>query len=452
MKKFYRQIENYAKEAVRSVAFLPVPMIFAAGLLGFVFFWLENNTGISDFTTDIFEALAITSQDTARTILGMFVGGLITLTVFTFSQIMILLNQVASNYSPRLLPKLTGDRSLQFVMGLNLSTIVLTIAVLLSIRSDDEYKIPNFSILVCVTLGVICLCLFVYFVTAITKKIQVNSIIESTAEDALRSLDKQEKLDQRGYQERGTPNNVREWYVIPSPISGYVGSVDHKTLSDLALKYHSRFYIGISKGQYVPKGLPLLQSEHQLQEDQVKQVLSAVAPIPDLFDDWYLPNLKQLTEIALKALSPGINDPATALTVIDRQTQILGRMMEVPLFNFYQSKKGGEIWFSRHSYEEVLSSVMEEMRCYGKQDPLLVRRLFQMLYHLLELAGDGLSYRKYIERELQALLFDARKNIVNPADRSKIARDIFFHRRSVKHARELLAYRNVFAKESSVAS
>ncbi|THH40055.1 DUF2254 domain-containing protein [Neolewinella litorea] len=437
MGHIYRTLQTFAKQAVRSVAFLPVPMIIAAVLLGFLFFWLEKNTEISKHATEIFPALAITSQDTARTILGMFIGGLITLTVFTFTQIMSLLNQVASSYSPRLLPKLTGDRALQFVMGLNLATIVLTITVLLSIRSNDEYSIPNFSILICTILGITCLVLFVYFVTTITRKIQVSSIIDATANDAMSSLDRERTWSEKGYAEGSIPPEVLLWDAIPSPLGGYVGTVDHDTLAQLGIEYGTRFYIGISKGQYVPRGLPILQTEHRLDKDQIERVLAAVSPIPDQFDDWYLPNLKQLTEIALKALSPGINDPATALMVIDRQTEVLAELMDVPLHNVYRSKEGGEVWFARHGYQEVLVALMQEMRCYAKQDPLVMRRLFQMLYHLLQLAGDRLSYRRYIEHEIRVLVSDARAGISNRADRAVIANDLRYHRRAIAGARRV---------------
>ena len=439
MNRLYRTLQTFLKQAVRSVAFLPVPMIFAAVLFAFVFFWLEQNTSISPKTSELFPALAITSQDTARTILGMFIGGLITLTVFTFTQIMTLLNQVASSYSPRLLPKLTGDRALQFVMGLNLASIVLSIAVLLSIRSNDDYKIPNFSILVCTILGISCLVLFVYFVTTITAKIQVSSIIDAVAEDALKSLKKELKWSERGYAEGSVPPEVVHWNPVPSPISGYVGTVDHKSLSRLGAEYGTRFYIGVSKGQYVPHGLPIMQTEHTLTDEQAKAVMAAVAPIPDQFDDWYLPNLKQLTEIALRALSPGINDPATALMVLDRQTEILAEMMIVPLHNVYRGEEGGEVWFDRYGYRDVLATLMQEMRTYGKGDPLVVRRMFQMLYHLLQLAGESLSYRRYIEEEIGILLTDATANIPNPADRAVIARDIRFHRRAIARLRDMQA-------------
>lgn len=437
MQRIFRIVRTFFKQAVRSVAFLPVPMILAAVLLGFLFFWLENNTEISVTTVEIFEALAITSQDTARTILGMFIGGLITLTVFTFSQIMILLNQVASSYSPRLLPKLTGDRALQFVMGLNLSTIVLSITVLLSIRSEDNYKIPNFSILVCTVLGIVCLCLFVYFVTAITRKIQVDSIIDSTARDALDGLAGELKLEKQGYAERPLPREVYGWYAIPSPISGYVGTVDHAALSRLGTELNTRFYIGVSKGQYVPRGLPLLQSEHHLAGPQVQKVLSVVAPIRDQFDDWYLPNLKQLTEIALKAMSPGINDPGTALMVVDRQTEVLARLMQVPMHNYCRADGGREVWLARHNYRDILTTLMQEMRTYSKQDPAVVRSLFQMLYHLIELSDDSVSYYRYIDGEIRALLTDVRQSITNPHDRCVIASDILAHRRTLRRTARL---------------
>lgn len=439
MDSLLRKLRNFGKKAVRSVAFLPVPMIVLSILLGFVLFWVENGTDISRRTADAFPALAITSQDTARAILSMFIGGLITLTVFTFSQIMILLNQVAGSYGPRLLPKLTGDRSLQFVMGLNLSTIVLSITVLISIRSDDDYRIPNFSIILCTVLGILCLCLFVYFVTDVTRKIHVSSIIDSTTRDSLKRLKKEWTYERQGYAEHHLPDDADDWYAISAPISGYIGTVDHESLSRLAGKLNTRFYIGTSKGQFVPKGLPLLQSEKRLDEKQVNKVIKAVSPIHERFDDWYLPNLKQLTEIALRALSPGINDPGTALTVIDRQTQIMAKLMTTPLHNYYRDTEqdGGEVWFARHDYHEVLAALMQEMRRYGKTDPLVTRQLFQMLFHLLRICEDTLYYRRHIQREIQALLHDANASLTNPHDRRLLARDLMHHRRGLRRAHYL---------------
>jgi uncharacterized membrane protein len=438
MSSLLRISRTFIKQALRSVAFLPVPMITASIGIGFMLYYLENGTDISPWTADAFPGLAISSQDTARTILGMFIGGLITLTVFAVSQIMILLNEAANSYSPRLLPKLTGDRSLQFVMGFNLSTIIIMITVLLSIRSTDDYQIPNFSILLCVVLGVAALCLFVYFITAITKRVQVNSIIDNTARDSLDGFDRERKAADRGFAERSLPDEARDWYTIPSPLSGYVGTIDFKRLAKLAKEYGTRLYIGVDKGQFVPRGLPLLQSEHRLSEEQAGKLVKAVSPIYDTFDDWYLPNLKQLVEIALKAMSPGINDPGTAIMVIDRLTEVLGDLMHVPLHNYFRGEEGGEVWMSRHDYGGILVAVMQEMRRYCREDPLVVRRLFEMLYHLLQIAPDSASYDRLLYREIRALLTDVREELVNPHDRRVLAGDLFVHRRRLRHGRGLV--------------
>jgi uncharacterized membrane protein len=439
MSSLLRRSRTFIKKALRSVAFLPVPMITISIAIGFGMYYLENRSEISNSTAEVFPGLAITSQDTARTILGMFIGGLITLTVFAVSQIMILLNEAANSYSPRLLPKLTGDRSLQFVMGFNLSTIILMIMVLLSIRDGDDYAIPNFSILLCVVLGVAALCLFVYFITAITKRVQVNNIIDSTARDSLRGLEREEKLGERGFGERHLPPDARDWYAIPAPLSGYVGTIDFSRLSKLAYQYGTRLFIGVNKGEFVPEGLALLQSEHKLTEDQTEELVKAISPIRGNFDDWYLPNLKQLTEIALKAMSPGINDPGTAIMVVDRQTEVLGKLMHIPLHNYYrEEEEGGDIYIARHSYENILSGIMQDMRRYCKEDPIVVRRLFQMLYHLLQIAPSSASYDRYLYREIRALLRDVGPLTTNPHDRKILAGDLRYHRNQLRHGRRLV--------------
>lgn len=435
MLKIVRRLWNWSKRVVRSVAFLPVPMITLGLLLGVFLFYLEQKTEVSANLGELLPSVAITSQDTARTILSMFIGGLITLTVFTFSQIMILLNQVASNYSPRLLPKLTGDWSLQFVMGFNLGTIVLLILVLITIRSSDNYRIPNLSIFICILLGVTCLCLFVYFVTTISKRIQVDSIINRTTRDCLRTLEREHH--EKNFEERHLPEEAKEWYPIASPISGYVGTVNYSALSKLAKEFDTRVYIGLSKGQFLPKGLPIFRSEHPLEEPAIQRMLEAVEPVRDYFDDWYLPNLKQLTEIALRAISPGINDPATALTVVDRQTEIFSQMMTTPFNNYYCHEDGNEVWFACLSFAEVLTATMQEMRRYSREDPLLMRRLFQQLYHLLALAGESFTFRYHLMLEIRALLQDARQHLTNSVDRSLLAKEIQSHRATLRKYQSL---------------
>ena len=175
----------------------------------------------------------------------------------------------------------------------------------------------------------------------------------------------------------------------------------------------------------------MLQTERPLDEEQIERVLTTVAPIRHQFDDWYLPNLKQLTEIALKALSPGINDPGTALMVIDRQTEVMSRLMHTPMHNYFRAEEGNDVWFARHDYGDILTALMQEMRCYGKQDPLVVRRLLQFLFHLLRKADGDRPHSRLIVAEIITLLSDVRASITNRSDRRLVATEVYGHRRTV---------------------
>jgi uncharacterized membrane protein len=157
----------------------------------------------------------------------------------------------------------------------------------------------------------------------------------------------------------------------------------------------------------------------------IKEVLEAVSPIHRKFNDWQLPPIRLLTEIAVKAMSPGINDPGTAIDVLDRLTGLLTRLMNLPEYNFFQADEdGGEVWMTSYSFGDVLTGVMQELRQYCKADALVVRRLFQMLFHLAGAAGNSPTYNRLIRSELEAMLEDARENIQNSKDRRVIAREI----------------------------
>lgn len=144
MQKIYRYFLSWLRTAVQSLAFLPLPMMIIGLLAGATLFFLEVNTDLGARVSEMLPAQILSSQETARSSLSLVIGGLITLTVFTFTQMMSLFSQVASSYSPRLLPYFTGARSLQFVMGAYLAVIILSIIVLLSIRGNDEGYVPNF--------------------------------------------------------------------------------------------------------------------------------------------------------------------------------------------------------------------------------------------------------------------------------------------------------------------
>ncbi|MBC6995369.1 DUF2254 domain-containing protein [Neolewinella lacunae] len=426
MQDYSRWVLGWIKNLGRSVAFLPAPMMFAGMVIGIGLYYFETNTDISAKITESFPAVMVSSQETARNILGLFIGGLITLVVFTFTQLMNLFNQVANSYSPRLLPFFTGDRSLQFTMGFYLGTIILTLIVLLSIRGNDDGYVPNLSVLICIVLGIASLGIFIYFVTTVSRKIQVDNLIRKIHQLGLDFIDADQARE--GYAVKTLPADLGNWYVVPSPIDGFIGTVNFSRLSELAAKYETQFYLSTAKGEYLPKGHPLFQSQRVLKEEEVQKVLSAVAPITQKFDDWYLPTLRLLVEIAMKAMSPGINDPGTALDAIDRIHGMLGHLLGTPIPNHYAAEKGGAVWFTNKDLPAILNDTLSHLRTYCRADVVVSRKLMKMLFQLLSLAQSEPAVEAALREEIQALAEDIGRHITNAHDRATIAREVWAYR------------------------
>ena len=434
MSNLNRQLRTLINRMFRSLAFLPLPMLLGGIVVGAGLYYVEATTEASKWLSEEMPALAVASENTARTALSLLVGGLITLTVFTFTQIMGLFSQVASSYSPRLLPLLTGSRALQSVMGVYLSVIVINVIVLLGIDTTNGARIPVLSILVCAVFGVGCLIVFIYFIATISNKIQVTRIINLAYDKSLASFEEVERT--KNFAVSDNKPDFSNWFAIPAPRDGYLGTVDFHRLSELAKKYDTELRIGVPKGHYVPKYQPLIESREKLSEHQIEDVLAAVAPVSDRYDDWFLPPIRLLTEIAVKAMSPGINDPGTAVDVLDRLTSLLAHLMHLPANNCFQTENGNPVWLRTHTFPEVATAVFQEIRTYSRTDIIVSRKLYQTFYHLLITAGNDQVCITSIKEQIAALIEDNRRHIKNSYDRQLLAREILQHRQKVKEVRK----------------
>ena len=116
------------KEIHNKIAFYPTLFAIAGFLLSFLMIILENR-GISKYLVEEMPGLVVNSGDTALTILSACITGLISMMVFSFSMVMVLLNQASNNYSPRLLPGLISDKNHQIILGIYLATILYCIFI-----------------------------------------------------------------------------------------------------------------------------------------------------------------------------------------------------------------------------------------------------------------------------------------------------------------------------------
>ena len=190
MKKLFIRIFDFFNTVESKIAFYPTLFAFSGFLVALLMMYLEQH-GISRRIMDVLPQLMVEDGDTALTVLSACLGGLISLMVFSFSMVMLLLSQASNNYSPRLLPGLISDKRHQLILGIYLATILYNIFTLFSIEpSEDKYTLPGFSVLLGIAFTIICLVAFIYFIHNISQSIQISNILDTIFEAAELRLQK----------------------------------------------------------------------------------------------------------------------------------------------------------------------------------------------------------------------------------------------------------------------
>lgn len=396
------------------IVFYPTLLAFFGFLFAMIMLLLEKR-GISKYLVEQAPILVVDNGDTAMTILSALISGLISVVVFSFSMVMLLLSQASSNYSPRLLPGLISDKRHQVILGVYLFTILYCIFVLFSIQpTGDKYQIPGFSVLLGIMETVICIYAFIYFIHNISQSIQISNILQGIFETAKRRLN--ELIDKEENDLEEFPN-TEDWFEYHSEKSGYLQNVSFTNLIDICEKQETQLHILPIKGIFVLNGIPLFKSKKKLDENTVKKILANFNfAREELVSDNYTLAFKQITEIIVKAMSPGINDPGTAINGIDYLTELLGIRMQKKDTNKIRRDEKLYIKMNTVDFDELIYNIMASIRTYCKHDVVIVQKLLQMFHYLKKQQSQDSSYCEVLDKEAANLVKDAEQNIENQVD------------------------------------
>ena len=186
MKKFTKVLYKFYINVINSIAFFPV--LIAAALFVFSIFVLyfeTTHTGIE--IKKNFPFMFVSNYQNAMQILSTLITGIISLTVFSFSMVMIVLNQASSNFSPRVIPGVITKKAHQVVLGFCIGTIIYSLIIIHNVQATTKnIQFPQIGVLIAEILGIICLILFVYFIHSISLSIQVDNILVKILKDTLK--------------------------------------------------------------------------------------------------------------------------------------------------------------------------------------------------------------------------------------------------------------------------
>ncbi|MGJ8593900.1 MAG: DUF2254 domain-containing protein [Aquaticitalea sp.] len=412
MKHLFYKILSFFNVIRSNIAFYP--SILAVFGFGFsLFMIILEEYGISKYLLDILPILVVENGDTALSVLSACVGGLISMMVFSFSMVMLLLSQASSNYSPRLLPGLISDKRHQIILGIYLATILYIIFTMFSIQpTGEKYTLPGFSVLLGIVFTVICLCSFIYFIHNISKSIQISNILDTIFNDARRRL-QHILVQEEEHKTIETFADTEDWFSYNSSQSGYFQNLSSKNVLNFCKDHDTQLYIAIPKGLYVRYNDVFLKSKKELDEEQLKNFYASINfSRSELVNDNYGLAFKQITEIAIKAMSPGINDPGTAINAIDYLTELFALRMKKEDIEIYVEEKTAYFKVEMIPFKSLIYNVMASLRTYCKHDPTVVQKLFWMLKYLLKQPMLKDSYKDNVKNEIELLQKDS-KDIVD---------------------------------------
>ena len=383
MSRLYKWIRKYYNETINSIAFYPALISLGFLLLSILMLGLDFSETGKHIKSQL-SWLSLRDASTARSILTTIAGGIISLTVFSFSMVMILLNQAASQMSNRMLDSMIGNKFQQIILGFYIGTIVYSLFLLSTIRDiTSGIYVPALSIYLLLLFTVVDIFLFIYFLHYVTQSVKFETIINRIHKKTLHTLENHCCPEKASI----FTKDEKKAQTIYMPSSNYYQGFDKPSLLRFAEKHDVLLQMLHSPGSYLLEGSPLLvvygdKKMHQEDIDELVVAIDLYRGQPIDKNAYY--GYHQLAEVAIKALSPGINDPETAVLSIHALTDLF----RFRLFNYLpltlpDENKVIRVAMKELSFEELFVECFYPIWNYGKEDRYIQDALFQMSHQLL---------------------------------------------------------------------
>ena len=360
----------------------------------------------------------------ARGVLGAIAGGLITVTGVVFSVTIVALQLASSQFTPRVLRDFTSDRSNQLVLGIFIGTFTYTLLILRTVRSggeSDEGFVPRLGVVISVLLVLVSIGFLIYFIDHSARSIQVADILDRVA---LRTLD---DLRRHFPETVGRPDEPDAAAEPPpdeagAPVradrSGYLQGIDPDALfqlgADHGLVIRMEPFIGdfVLAGQALARTWPPEARDEAVTTSIRKGFVLGPQRTPEQDVEF---GIIEISDIAVKALSPGINDPTTAFGCIDRLGEILLAFGNRRPPNPRRTREGRIHFIARHTdFDRAVGLAFDQIRHYGSSNPAVARKLLATLARLRELVPE--DRRGPLMGQAAAVLRDARGTVESAAE------------------------------------
>lgn len=407
-----------------SLWFVPLLLLGfgAVAALGFV----QLDLQIDDQLRGRWPVMLQAGPDGARQILSAIASSMITVAGVVFSITIVALSLSANQYSPRVLRNFMRDRLNQTVLGFFVAVFVYSILVLQSIRSGQELFVPQLALWFGVLLVIISIGFLIAFIHHTATSIQPSEIVAHIAQETLQALGAAQRIANKGgstFSDCGGSTHL-QWQSVPSGTSGYVQDVDVQKLFDLACSQKFVLRIECPVGQFAVAGSPLVSVSCATAPDEklIKKIqgLFGINSYRTIEQDPAF-GVRQIVDIALKALSPGINDTTTAIHCVDYLGVILRAATHLTSFpEIHREQSEPRLVLRQHGPEHLIDIALHEIRQNSRGNMAILLRLLRLLRQLREVS-DNPQLRKHLMNHALLIAKAAERDVPEPADRTQVS-------------------------------
>ena len=354
--------------------------------------------------------------------LSNLVTAMITMATLVISITMVVLTLAAQQLGPRLIRSFMADRRTQATLGLFVATVVYLLLVLRTTYGDSG-SVPNLAVTGGTVLVLLCLVALLVFVHHLARSIIADNTIDRVG--ASLDADIARLLPESSAEQAEAPGKRPAKTGAPLKLksSGYVQAVDYGELVAIACKADAVIELSFKPGRHLVEGTNFAWIAPAAAADAHEKIEDCVffsgerASVQDLET-----SIRQLVEVAMRALSPSISDPFTAMAVIDRLTTSLAKIMKrgMPQCVWTDEDDKVRLLAPRSTFADIVEEAFRQIRQHAQDKPAVLIRLVESIGQLMEQADN--TQRAVLEEQIEIVVETGRRNIAQKQDLDTLER------------------------------
>ena len=369
----------------------------------------------------------------SRAVLSAVVGSMMTIASVTFSITIVALQLASSQFGPRLLRNFMRDRGNQFSIGTFISTFTYCLLILRSVNGTEKGEfVPHLSVTVGLSLSLLSLGVFIYFIHHSAESIQAENVIAAVSRELHRAIERlypdrlgdDQPDDAAQPPKEDLPSDFEQGSVrIPSLTSDYLQAIDVERLMTLAKEHELVLSVNQRPGKFLFQGGKLVQAWPAVKVDE--GIVNAIRGTfyfgsrRTLTQDVEFA-IDQLVEVAVRALSPGVNDPFTAINCVERLGAALCRLSEkkIPSRFRYDDEGKLRVVTDRSTAKGIVDDAFDQIRQAAWSDTAVTLRLLETIQAVGSHSRNP-TFRSALRHQADAIFRGSREGLRDSHDRKE---------------------------------